>query len=186
MPVKAILWLVVMALLAGFPERGWPSPSATEVEAKSSPSSFTYDLERMITSLQRLTGWDVAGIPRPRVEVLSPQEFANRFNLDVKNGMVFLGYYKIGREGGPDTILINRVCLSEAKDFKVSSDALCHSTLIHELVHWVQTNRPLRHPPDRIGREREAVTWEERYLAQLRQVGSSADGPLEPAKDPQR
>lgn len=186
MPGKAVLGLIVMALWGGFPLEGWPSPSAVEVEAKSPSPSFTYDLERMITSLQRLTGWDVAGIPRPRVEVLSPQEFSSRINFDVANGMVFLGYYKIGRDGQPDTILINRVCLAEAKDFKVSSDALCHSTLLHELVHWVQTNHPLRHPPDRIGRELEAVTWEERYLVQLRQAGSSGDGPLEPAKGPQR
>ncbi|MBI3989044.1 MAG: hypothetical protein HY347_05450 [candidate division NC10 bacterium] len=183
---KAFLWLVMMALLAGCPVAGWPSRATAGVETAAPPALFLYDLERMITSLEQLTGWDVAKIPRPRVEVLSPQEFTRRLNLDVATGIVFLGYYTIGREGRPDTILINRICLSEAEAFKLSSDALCHSTLLHELVHWVQTHRPLRHPPDRIRREREAVTWEERYLAQLRGSGSSMDGPMGRTTGPQR
>lgn len=171
-----IAGLMGTVLLVGLTEGGHRLSGVFEAEASS--GSFTYDLEQMVTELQRLTGWDVAGIPRPQVEVLGPQEFSTRLNIDISNGMVFLGYYKIGREGRPDTILINRACLSMAPVLKLFSDALCHSTLFHELVHWVQTHRPLQHPQDRIGREGEALTWEERYLARFpsRNGGSSSVG----------
>lgn len=155
---RVIPWLLGVVLLievAG--ARGLGRP----VKALGAAPVFTYDLEQLIDDLQHMTGWDLKGLPRPAVEVLTPVEFRKRVQAP---GMIIFGFYKVGAYRKRDLLLLNLECLSKAGLFGLRPKAFCRGTLIHELVHWAQSHRPHQHPKGRIERELEAHRWEQQYL----------------------
>ncbi len=171
-----ILGVGLVAALAG----GLLGPGgASGVEAPVQPA---YDVEELIRELQRLTGWDLTSLPRPRVEVLNPSEFRRRVRMP--GDMVIFGYYKRGTQDQPDLILLNEECSSRAGLFKVSPEVFCRGTLLHELVHWVQTHQTNQHPTGRIERELEAHYWEQRYLAKMARSGYLKPHPEDPLTGP--
>jgi len=149
------------------------------IEAPGQPA---YDVEELIRELQRLTGWDLTSLPRPLVEVLNPSEFRRRVRMP--GDMVIFGYYKRGTQDQPDLILLNEECSSRAGLFKVPPEVFCQGTLLHELVHWVQTHQTNQHPTGRIERELEAHYWEQRYLAKMTGSGDLQPHPQDPFTGP--
>ncbi|MBI3989701.1 MAG: hypothetical protein HY347_08785 [candidate division NC10 bacterium] len=171
-----VLAVVLPAVLVG--GLLWPG-GALGIEPPGQPA---YDVEELIEELQRLTGWDCSGLPRPRVEVLDPSEFRRRVRMP--GDMVIFGYYKTGTQDQPDLILLNEECSSRAGLFNVSPEVFCRGTLLHELVHWVQTHQTSQHPKGRIERELEAHQWEQRYLAQMARSGGPKPHPRSPFTGP--